>query len=78
MLDRLGLHSRQFRGQQWLLLATVHADTAGRRFPGQALFRDESQAAHWVQSLPDLARDARAQPITRPSPPAAPKRWAAA
>ena len=42
-----------------LRLATVHADTAGRRFPAAARYRDESEAAAWIIELPDAARAAR-------------------
>lgn len=48
---------------RWLGLATVHVDTAGRRFPGRALFRDSEEASRWMHEVPDLARRARgAQP----------------
>lgn len=40
-------------------LASVHADTAGHRFPGSAVFRDAAEAAQWMRTLPDLARAAR-------------------
>lgn len=43
-----------------LRLATVHADTAGRRFPAAARYRSDAEAATWVVTLPDLARRARA------------------
>jgi putative membrane protein len=42
-----------------LRLASVHADTAGRRFPGSAVFRDVAEARELVVRLPDLARAAR-------------------
>ena len=48
-----------------LHLATVHADTAGRRFPGWAPARDETEAARWIQSWPDLAREARHRGVSR-------------
>ncbi|MDQ1697789.1 MAG: putative rane protein, partial [Frankiaceae bacterium] len=48
-----------------LRLATVHADTAGRRFPAAALFRDAGQAREWMLALPDLARQARQGAVSR-------------
>ena len=42
-----------------LRLATVHADTAGRRFPAAARYRSGDEAAAWIVALPDLARTAR-------------------
>ena len=50
-----------------LRLASVHVDTAGRRFPGAARFRDEAEARDWMLTLPDLARSAR-QRSTTPAP----------
>lgn len=46
-------------------LATVHADTAGHRFPGSAPCRDAAEAAQWMQLVPDLARDARQRAVKR-------------
>jgi putative membrane protein len=43
-----------------LRLASVHADTAGRRFPAAARYRDVDEAAGWIVTLPDIARAARA------------------
>lgn len=40
-------------------LASVHVDTAGRRFTGSALFRDVAEAERWMVDLPDLARRRR-------------------
>jgi putative membrane protein len=37
-------------------LASVHVDTAGRRFTGSARFRDAGEARSWMAELPDLAR----------------------
>jgi putative membrane protein len=48
-----------------LRLATVHADTAGRRFPGAAPYRDARAAESWMQALPDLARAARQRDVKR-------------
>ena len=42
-----------------LRLASIHADTAGRRFPAAALYRDVGEAATWIVLLPDSARIAR-------------------
>lgn len=42
-----------------LRLASVHADTAGRRFPAIARYRDIGEAATWIVVLPDSARVAR-------------------
>ena len=42
-----------------LNLASVHADTAGRRFPATARYRDAPEAAAWIAALPDVARSAR-------------------
>ena len=42
-----------------LRLASVHADTAGRRFPATARYRDVGEAATWIVVLPDVARAAR-------------------
>jgi putative membrane protein len=42
-----------------LRLASVHADTAGRRFPATARYRDADEAATWIVVLPDVARIAR-------------------
>ena len=43
-----------------LRLASVHADTAGRRFPATAGYRNAAEAAAWIVALPDVARAARA------------------
>jgi putative membrane protein len=40
-------------------LATVHADTAGRRFPAAASYRAAAEASAWIIALPDVARAAR-------------------
>jgi putative membrane protein len=48
-----------------LRLASVHADTAGRRFPAAASYRDVTEAATWIVALPDAARTARATQRTR-------------
>jgi len=40
-------------------VASVHVDTAGRRFPASAFLRPKSQAARWIAELPVLARLAR-------------------
>jgi putative membrane protein len=37
-------------------LASVHIDTAGRHFTGDARFRDVEEARTWVAELPELAR----------------------
>lgn len=47
-----------------LRLASVHADTAGRRFPAAARYRDVDEASTWVAALPDLARVARSAQST--------------
>jgi putative membrane protein len=47
-----------------LRLATLHADTAGRRFPAAARYRSDEEAAAWIVALPDLARAARASQRT--------------
>ena len=43
-----------------LKLASIHVDTAGRRFAGSAEWRSAPEAAAWIRDLPDLARAARA------------------
>jgi len=48
-----------------LRLASVHADTAGRRFPATARYRDVGEAATWIVVLPDAARAARSGQRTR-------------
>jgi putative membrane protein len=48
-----------------LRLASVYADTAGRRFPAVARYRDIGDAATWVVVLPDAARAARSAQGTR-------------
>jgi putative membrane protein len=48
-----------------LRLASVHVDTAGRRFPATARYRDVGEAATWIVTLPDVARTARAAQRTR-------------
>ncbi|HEX4654638.1 MAG TPA: PH domain-containing protein [Mycobacteriales bacterium] len=48
-----------------LHLASVHADTAGRRFPATARYRDAGEAAAWIVALPDIARAARKAQRTR-------------
>lgn len=48
-----------------LRLASVHADTAGRRFPAIARYRDIGEAATWIVVLPDSARVARTAQRTR-------------
>ena len=54
-------------------LATVHADTAGHRFPGSAPYRSVEEANRWLRELPDLARAERQRtarprhsPVTQP------------
>jgi putative membrane protein len=42
-----------------LNLASIHVDTAGRRFAGSAEWRSAEEAAQWIRELPDLARAAR-------------------
>jgi putative membrane protein len=44
---------------RWLRVASVDADTAGRRFPAKARYRDVGEAAAWIVALPDVARGAR-------------------
>jgi len=48
-----------------LRLASVHADTAGRRFPGSAVFRDVAESGAWMATLPDLAHAARQRALSR-------------
>lgn len=44
---------------RWLGLASLYADTAGRRFTASAEFRSAEEAAHLLATVPDLARRAR-------------------
>jgi putative membrane protein len=48
-----------------LRVASVHADTAGRRFPAAAKFREAAEARQFMLALPDLAREARQRPVRR-------------
>lgn len=48
-----------------LRVASVYADTAGRRFPAVARYRDVAEAATWVIALPDAARTARTAQLPR-------------
>lgn len=48
-----------------LHLASVYVDTAGRRFPAEARYRNDAEAAAWIAALPDRARTARAAHRTR-------------
>jgi putative membrane protein len=50
-------------------LASVHVDTAGRRFTGSALFRDEAEAQRWMAELPPLARNRRDSDRSEPHRP---------
>jgi putative membrane protein len=48
-----------------LRLANVHIDTAGQRFTAQARHRDLQQAQQLLDTLPDLAREARQRAVSR-------------
>lgn len=48
-----------------LRVASVYADTAGRRFPAVARYRDVAEAATWMIALPDAARTARTAQLPR-------------
>jgi len=48
-----------------LRVASVYADTAGRRFPAIARYRDVGDAATWMVVLPDSARTARSAQLPR-------------
>jgi putative membrane protein len=48
-----------------LRLASVSVDTAGRRFPAVARYRDVGDAATWIVVLPDAARVARTAQVPR-------------
>jgi putative membrane protein len=53
------LRYRQGPVQRWLHLATVHADTAGRHWQGEALSRDADEAERLLEHLTVASREAR-------------------